>query len=212
VRCAIDHLTVTAPTLESGAEYVRRALGLAPGPGGRHPRMGTHNLLLRLGDSAFLEVIAPDPDAGRPDRPRWFGLDDPAVLREPRLSAWVARTDTLRDCPAEVLAVVGRVETMSRGAREWLITIPADGSLPMEGAMPMLIEWQSPREPAGSTLPDSGCSLSLLTIQHPDPALVQALHASAGLVDPRLDIGEGEPSLQARVRTPQGVRYIGAKY
>ena len=211
MRCTIDHLTVTAPTLESGAEYVRRALGVTPGPGGRHPRMGTHNLLLRLGESAFLEVIAPEPGSCRPDRPRWFGLDDPAVLREPRLSAWVARTDTLRDCPAEMLAVVGPIETMSRGAREWLITIPADGRLPMGGAMPMLIEWQSPREPAGATLPESGCSLILLAIQHPDPALAKALHASAGLVDP-LHISEGESSLQAKVRTPQGVRYIGARY
>jgi hypothetical protein len=75
VRCTIDHLTVTAPTLESGAEYVRRALGVTPGPGGQHPRMGTHNLLLRLGESAFLEVIAPEPGSCRPDRPRWFGLD-----------------------------------------------------------------------------------------------------------------------------------------
>jgi hypothetical protein len=211
VRCTIDHLTVTAPTLESGAEYVRRALGVTPGPGGAHPRMGTHNLLLRLGESAFLEVIAPDPGAPRPDRPRWFGLDDPFLLREPRLAAWVARTDTLRDCPADVLAVVGPVETMTRGAREWLITLPADGSLPLGGAMPMLIEWQSPREPAGPGLPDSGCSLSLLAIQHPDPALAKALHARAGLVD-SLHVGEGEPSLQAKVRTPQGMRYIGARY
>ena len=43
--------------------------------GGEHPRMGTHNLLLRLGDSVFLEVLSPNPDAPPPSRPRWFGLD-----------------------------------------------------------------------------------------------------------------------------------------
>lgn len=209
MRCTIDHLTVTAPTLESGADYVRRALGVTPGPGGQHPRMGTHNLLLRLGESAFLEVIAPDPGARRPDRPRWFGLDDPAVLREPRLAAWVARTQSLRDCPPDVLAVVGTIETMTRGAREWLITIPADGSLPMGGAMPMLIEWQSPREPAGRGLPESGCSLDMLAIQHPEKALAKALYASAGLVD-SLRISAGEVSLRANISTPQGVRFIGA--
>ena len=58
----------------------------------------------------------------------------------------IARTDTLRDCPAEVLAVAGPIETMTRGAREWLITIPADGALPLGGAMPMLIEWLSARK------------------------------------------------------------------
>lgn len=61
--CRLDHLTITAPTLESGAEFVRRSLGVDPQPGGEHPRMGTHNLLRRLGDSLFLEVIAPDPAA-----------------------------------------------------------------------------------------------------------------------------------------------------
>lgn len=208
MRCTFDHLVVTAPTLESGAKYVRQALGVRPGPGGRHPRMGTHNLLLRLGDSAFLEVIAPDPAAPRPDRPRWFGLDEPATLREPRLAAWVARTETLRDCPPDVLDVVGPIETMTRGEREWLITIPADGGLPLGGAMPMLIEWQVPREPAGRGLPDSGCSLDRLVIRTLERATVATLRARAGLVG-ALDIGDGEPSLTAHVDTPQGPRRLG---
>jgi hypothetical protein len=73
--CSIDHVTVTAPTLAGGAEFVRKALGVAPQAGGEHPRMGTHNLLLKLGDSMFLEVIAPNPNAPAPARPRWFALD-----------------------------------------------------------------------------------------------------------------------------------------
>ncbi len=208
MRCTFDHLVVTAPTLESGAEYVRQALGVRPGPGGRHPRMGTHNLLLRLSDAAFLEVIAPDPAAPRPDRPRWFGLDEPATLREPRLAAWVARTETLRDCPPDVLDVVGSIETMTRGEREWLITIPADGGLPLGGAMPMLIEWQVPREPAGRGLPDAGCSLDRLVIRTLDRPAVAALHARAGLVA-TLGLSDGEPSLTAHVDTPQGPRRLG---
>jgi hypothetical protein len=62
-RCRIDHIAVTAPTLEAGAELVRLALGVEPQAGGAHARMGTHNLLLRLGDAVYLEVIAPDPRA-----------------------------------------------------------------------------------------------------------------------------------------------------
>src|SRR4051812_12900340 len=52
--CQLDHLTVTAPTLAQGAAFVRDALGAELQPGGEHPRMGTHNLLLRLGDTLFL--------------------------------------------------------------------------------------------------------------------------------------------------------------
>ena len=209
MRCEIDHLVVTAPSLASGADWVARRLGVAPGPGGAHPRMGTHNLLLRLGESQFLEVIAPDPAAARPDRPRWFGLDDPEVLREPRLSAWVARTPTLRDCPADVLAVAGPIETMTRGTREWLITIPADGALPLGGALPMLIEWQSPRAPAGAGLPAAGCALAAMGLRHPQPGRLDPLLALAGLAG-RMSIAVGAPGLWADIVTPAGPRRLDA--
>ena len=180
MRCTIDHLTVTAPTLESGADYVWQALGVMPGPGGEHPRMGTHNLLLRLGESTFLEVIAINPDAPDPGRPRWFALDATTAVRQARLAAWVARTDDLRSCPPELLDLLGPVETMTRGAREWLITIPADGALPFGGALPMLIEWVSPRAPAGAGLPDAGCALATLGLRHPRPDRLAAQLALSG--------------------------------
>jgi len=204
VRCGIDHLVVVAPTLASGAEHVKAILGIAPGPGGAHPRMGTHNLLLRLGDAAFLEVIAPDPAAPHPGRPRWFGLDHVVA---PRLAAWVARTDDLDACPPDVLAECGAVETMTRGAREWLITIPVDGRLPLGGALPMLIEWQVPRAPAGAGLPDAGCALAALGLRHPAPARVEALLARAGFED-RVAVEAGAPGLWADVATPAGVRRL----
>jgi hypothetical protein len=208
VRCEIDHLVVTAPSLQSGSDHVASILGVAPGPGGAHPRMGTHNLLLRLGESLFLEVIAPDPAAPHPGRPRWFGLDEAVASRAPRLAAWVARTDDLSRCPADVLAVCGPVETMARGAREWLITIPADGGLPLGGALPMLIEWQSPRAPAGAGLPEAGCALAALGLRHPEPARVQALLARAGFAD-RASVETGAPGLWADIDTPAGLRRLG---
>jgi len=57
----IDHITITTPTLQAGAEMAYRTLGVNPAQGGEHPKMAMHNLLLRLGDSIFLEVIAPNP-------------------------------------------------------------------------------------------------------------------------------------------------------
>jgi len=55
----IDHIAITAPTLEAGAKFVKNVLGVNPQKGGEHLRMGTHNLLLRLGDTTYLEVISP---------------------------------------------------------------------------------------------------------------------------------------------------------
>jgi hypothetical protein len=208
MHCVIDHLVITAPTLASGADWVAHALGVAPGPGGAHPRMGTHNLLLRLGEATFLEVLAPDPAAARPPRPRWFALDDLGPDDAPRLSAWVARTDDLQACPGELLALLGPIETMTRGAREWLITIPPDGSLPLGGALPMLIEWQSPRAPAGAGLPEAACELAGLGLRHPQAARLNELLALAGLAD-RVAIGTGMPGLWADIVTPSGLRRLG---
>ena len=52
---ALDHITIVAPTLEEGAGHVHDQIGIDMPAGGRHPEMGTHNLLLRLGDDVFLE-------------------------------------------------------------------------------------------------------------------------------------------------------------
>ena len=41
--------------------------------------MGTHNRVLGMAGGMYLEVIAIDPDAAAPERPRWFGLDEPAM-------------------------------------------------------------------------------------------------------------------------------------
>lgn len=86
-RTLVDHITVTAPSLEAGSEFVRKALGIAPQSGGEHPRMGTHNRLLRLRESMFLEVIALNPSAIGPARPRWFALDTLTPQSMPALSS-----------------------------------------------------------------------------------------------------------------------------
>jgi hypothetical protein len=210
--CEFDHLVVTAPSLEAGCEWVARALGVEPGPGGAHPRMGTHNRLLRLGESAFLEVIAIDPSAPPPGRPRWFGLDEPGAPAKPRLATWVARTHGLRAWSGAIVAPLGEVETMTRGQREWLITIPADGVMPMEGLAPALIEWQSPPVAAALDLPERACSLARLALRHPEPDRLRALLAPLGLAA-AVDIVPARPGeaagLTAWIATPAGLRRLG---
>jgi hypothetical protein len=211
--CEFDHLVVTAPTLEQGCAWVAQALGIEPGPGGSHPRMGTHNRLLRLGDAGFLEVIAIDPSAAPPGRPRWFGLDEPGASAAPRLATWVARTNALRAWPGELVAPLGAVERMTRGHREWLITMPADGSLPLQGCAPALIEWQSPPTSAAHDLPARGCALARLRLAHPDPDRLRALLQALGLghaVDAVPAGTECPPGLTAWIDTPSGLRRLGA--
>lgn len=208
----LDHITVTAPTLAAGAAFIRQTLGVDPQPGGEHPRMGTHNLLLRLGEALFLEVIAPNPAVPAPDRPRWFGLDQlrPAAL--PKLSTWVARTSDIRATAAAASEHLGNIEPMSRGPLDWLITIPADGSIPLAGAAPALIEWHSETHPA-SRLQEQGVSLARLEIVHPDPARISRLLSSiafAGSITVSPALSGVEPHLVAHIATRQGPRRLSS--
>jgi len=70
MKLTIDHLVIAAADLASGSDYVAGILGIAPQGGGAHPRMGTHNRVLGMADGIYLEVIAIDPDAPAPSRPR----------------------------------------------------------------------------------------------------------------------------------------------
>lgn len=209
-RCFIDHLTVTAPTLAAGAEFVHRALGVAPQPGGEHPRMGTHNLLLRLGDSLFIEVISANAKAPAPTRPRWFALDTLRPDSAPALAAWVARTPDIRATAAACSESLGDIEPMSRGALDWLITIPADGALRLNGIAPALIEWKAETHPA-LQLQDRGLSLVRLELFHPEPERVSRLLLSIGFEGP-LSVssprGERTAGLLAHIDTPQGRRLL----
>jgi len=165
-RSALDHLVVAAPDLESGARYVRDTLGVEPQMGGAHARMGTHNMLLKLGDKLYLEIIAIDPAAPSPGRPRWFDLDRLAPSALPALISWVVRTDDIAALTAATGGVLGVVEPMQRGALEWLISITPDGTRPLSGIGPALIEWLSERHPSQS-MRDTGVILRELVIQYP---------------------------------------------
>jgi hypothetical protein len=207
----IDHITVTAPSLSAGVDYVTRTLGVAPQTGGEHPRMGTHNYLLRLGDTMFLEVIAINPDAPPPDRPRWFALDAVHPNHPSRLAMWVARVSDIHTAFRESPVDVGTIEPMSRGPLNWLITIPQNGSLPLDGIAPALIQWHTDEHPA-RRMRDMGCSLVGLRGFHPEADRINAALEAIGFEGQFsvTAIGETEqPYLTAEIMTPAGVRCLG---
>lgn len=186
----VDHLVVGAATLEQGAAWCAATLGVLPGPGGKHPLMGTHNLLLAIGSQAFprsyLEIIAIDPQAAAPQRRRWFDLDDPALRATlaagPRLIHWVARCDDVAaECAALAVAGVDRGEVLQaerdtpRGLLRWRIAVRPDGQRLFGGALPTLIEWGEVH-PAGS-LPASAVQLASLSVGALPDAAVRRLPA-----------------------------------
>lgn len=205
LHTTLDHLVITAPSVETGIHYVQQTLGVGMERGGRHPRMGTHNALLRLGDDVYLEVIAVDPGAPPPERPRWFELDRPG---RPRLAGWVARTDDIARVHGRLGNALGTLETMSRGDLTWQITIPDDGSLPFGGAAPMLIQWAPGPRPAGR-LSDSGCSLVRFERFHPQADAVNVILEQVGLQALPAMVGPA-PMLVAHIQTPSGIHQLGS--
>jgi hypothetical protein len=206
-QCFIDHITVSAPHLESGAEFVKKSLGVAPQKGGEHPRMGTHNLLLRLGKSVFLEVIACNPMAQKPTRPRWFALDKITKNAPAKLISWVVRTDnicsSLDACPESL----GKIEALSRDELNWLMTIPEDGSLPINEGGPALIEWKTDTHPA-TKLRDQGLSFIELQIYNPEADRIESLLDAIKLAGDVKVFKSKESKMVALINTPGGTRVL----
>ncbi len=199
---ALDHIAVSAMTLEEGIAAVEAALGVPLQPGGKHSYMGTHNALLGMGPGFYLEVIAIDPTAPRPAHPRWFDLDH--FQGRPRLTNWILRVPDLDAALAQAPEGTGRPVSLARGDFRWRMGIPADGKLPFDNLYPALIQWQDTLHPA-DRLPDSGCRLTRLEVFHPDAA---GLRRAVEMDDPHVLIGEGEPRMRAVIETPAGLRIL----
>ena len=190
---ALDHLVVAARTLPEGEAWLTGLLGVAPEAGGRHDVMGTHNRLWRLGPGEYLELIAIDPDAPAPGRPRWFGLDD--FSGPPRLAAWVCRANPLRGQPGSTIMQA------ARGDLRWRITVPDSGLTDCDGLAPLQIDWGSGPHPT-DTMPDHGFRLLRLDLTHPRPPKLD-------MKEPRLSLAKGERGLVAHISTPRGKVTLG---
>ncbi len=202
----LDHLAVVAPSVESGVAHVRTALGIDVPPGGAHPLMGTKNHLVRLGDACFLEIIAIDPDASAPDRPRWFDLDRRGDA-PPRLEHWLLGTPDLDATLAEAGDLAGKALHQTRGELAWRISVAADGALPLGGAFPSFLQWPAGPHPAGR-MPELGCRLVRLDVEHPEAGRI-AKFLAGRLDDDRVRVGErARVRLRATIDTPDGVRVL----
>jgi len=207
VKTELDHLVVAARTLDDGVRWCVDTLGIEPGPGGRHPLMGTHNRLFSIANerwpNVFFEIIAIDPDAPAPGRARWFGLDAIDLADGPRLIHWVARCAAIDDALAALRSAgldAGRSIEATRGELRWRIAVRDDGRLLARGACPTLIEWGATRHPAAA-MPTSGVTLRSLTLR----GLPSAAATALGLAQVRLDTGDaGGAALEVQLDTPRG--------
>ena len=208
----LDHITIVAPELATGVAWVREVLGVEPLTGGKHPLMGTHNCLLRIGEDVFMEVIAVDPDAPKPPIKRWFGLDDQVALRRNwqsgrRLGAYVARCHDVAATIGSQGDTFGQSAQLTRGDLVWTFAVRPDGALPLGGALPHVMDW-GPRGALAYVLKDFGLRLRELVVETRDPDAVHARLDAIGMTrKPQIRRADAV-RLSAAIETPQGVRML----
>jgi Glyoxalase-like domain len=207
----VDHLVVAAPSLAAGVAWCEATLGVTPGPGGKHPLMGTHNRLLKIATAAYpnayLEIIAIDPEAPDPGRKRWFGLDTLDLTDGPRLVHWVGRSPML-DMHRWGLITIGHQpgdpvdasRETAAGTLSWQILVRADGQLEAGGALPTLIQWRG-AHPA-EAMPDSGVTLQSLAANGISERACDVLRLRG--VAGATSASGAAPALSAALQTPRG--------
>lgn len=174
--------------------------------------MGTHNHLLQLGDSVYLEIVALDPEGERPDRARWFGLDDQRAVKADwdagrRLRCWVARTDAIDTVLAGREGIFGKKVSLPWTEPAFEFGIPDDGSLPLDGAAPSIIDRRGqPRSMA--TIADLGARLRSFSLQHPDAGAISELYRSLDIDRPPSIVHGDDVRYRAQIETPASVREL----
>jgi hypothetical protein len=210
---SIDHLVLVAESLEQGAEFVAQQLGVEPQPAWETTDFGTHSLAVRLGAECYLDIIAIDPSAANPKRPRWYGLDQPdmkrTLMHRPRLFGWAVRVEGLDASIKNAVFDVGEPVALLQGDLGWRQTVPRDGSLILFGAGPSLIERTTTGHPS-RRLKDQGCTLTQVRLFDEAPERMRYRLASVG-ADALVTLEQGnagESRIEACIETPHGQRLL----
>jgi hypothetical protein len=200
----IDHLVYAVSDLERGMDEIERLLGVRPVAGGRHPQYGTHNALLSLGSTIYLEIIARDPSLPAPQQGALVDLSpgDPS-----RLITWVFRPENIEEASAAARDAnigLGPVETGSRERPDgsmlsWQLTDPY--AMPMDGALPFLIHWGDTPHPSGAV--PLGGNLVELVIEH---TRAEVIRDAMSVLGAHVTVRRGDEfRLSAAIETNSGI-------
>ena len=144
----LDHIVFAASTLEEGTSFIENKLQVKLSGIGYHKDMGTHNRVVKINQSVYLEVISIDPNSVTTRSERWFNLDCPKLqskLRKlPQVIGYVVENDD-----KEILKYYEPFFKASRGEYKWQFSMPSTkinnlvNQSYKNGIMPSLINWES---------------------------------------------------------------------
>jgi len=144
----VDHVLLPVADLEEGARKLYERFGLRSIAGGRHPKVGTANMIVPLG-SQYLELIAiVDPQEAEGSR---LGRRLAHALKEGRtFVAWALRTQSIEGVEAKLRIAGWNLPPVIEGSRNrpdgqvlsWRTQDLETGGEP--SAIPFVIEWRVP--------------------------------------------------------------------
>src|SRR2546423_2593409 len=144
----VDHVLLPVADLEDGARRLYEGSGLQGIPGGRHPGVGTANVIVPLG-LQYLELIA-IVDQDEAAASRLGGRVAQALNGGKRFVAWALRTKDLDAVRARLQGAGWELPAIVEGARtrpdgqilRWRTQDIDAGTEP--SAIPFVIEWRIP--------------------------------------------------------------------
>ncbi|HKX16582.1 MAG TPA: VOC family protein [bacterium] len=174
-RVSTDHILVAVADLAEAARTFETTYGLRALQGGRHPGVGTANMIIPLG-STYLELIAVVDQAEGQRSPTTRRISR-AVEDGRTFATWAVRTDDLDPLREHLLASRLQLAAPIAGARQrpdgvilrWrsqMLVTPGDPSV-----LPFVIEWQVPpgQHPAEASVEHPSKARGIRTVRLGDP-------------------------------------------
>jgi hypothetical protein len=205
----LDHFISGGRDLDAMIADFTRRTGVAPGRGGRHPGLGTHNALVSLGSDVYFELLAVDPTQRASRAGTMGGRID--AFEAPRLFAYMVKSEGL-ERQRDVLARHGIGADLFDASRDtpdgrtlrWRLLVPHDN--PFGDFVPKFIDWLDTVHPATTSTP--GCAFERFDLGHPQALRLDELlrELDAGVWVEQADA----PRMRLSMQTPRGrVEFTG---
>lgn len=204
----LDHIVIVHPDLDLAMEEFADLTGCSPNYGGPHVGGGTHNALVSLGESVYIELISPDPAQVHKDRSSTHSNLGHRLtsVSGSTLLAWAIRSDSLdqmtgKHCGVETATPFDMSRQQPNGKTlHWrLMNLLNHG---LKGFAPFYIDWLDCPHPA-TTNPVAGEFVSL-EITHTDQNLGALAADTVGV-----QFKSGSPNFVLNFNTERGPITLG---
>lgn len=197
-----DHFMYGVPNRDEAMESIETLTGVRPSIGGSHRGKGTRNALLSLGDSVYLEIIAPDLEQDLTNNFGGFLRD----LESPGLITWCASHPNLVQAATDMKSL----ELEPNGPTAWSRKDPEGNVLAWEllfinghdlgTIVPFLIDWKNTPHPSGRT--PKGCTIKSFELHSPELVVLRGILDTLGLKIPIKSAAV--PAIDLTLNTPRG--------